>query len=93
MLRRGEAKTAYASAALSAMRGNPRIATDHLPVASGADKANTPRAINKTPVMRFRDALEDGDTMNLLAANKFAVFVVLPEAMQRMKQVRLDGNQ
>jgi len=37
------------------------IAMDHLPVASGADKANTPRAINKRPVTRFRDALEDSD--------------------------------
>ena len=34
---------------------------DHLPVASGADKANTPRAIKKTPVMRRRDALEYSD--------------------------------
>jgi hypothetical protein len=66
---------------------------DHLPVASGADKANTPRAINKTPVMRFRDALEDSDIgrqthkIRLLGlgsvandsttANSFAIFVVL----------------
>jgi len=34
---------------------------DHLPVASGADKANTPRTINKTPVMRLRDALQESD--------------------------------
>ena len=34
---------------------------DHLPVASGADRAHTPKAINKTPVMRLRDALKYSD--------------------------------
>jgi hypothetical protein len=35
------------------IRGMPRIASDHRPVAMGAARASTPSAINRAPATRF----------------------------------------
>jgi hypothetical protein len=51
-VRRDDFIAAYASAKLKAIKGIPRIASDHRPANRGANSANTPKVISARPARR-----------------------------------------